>query len=368
MILSGLGPVLLIFPSRVLQRKKLLINRGYLLIIVLAFVLLLYICIAGQEFVSVPTLGDLLLLPTIFFLLMMDYDCKKELLKYVVISFTVMVFPSVVYYLLELVGVNLSYQTLQSSHPGKALAGTHYLHYPLGLIISDGFSGIHRLCGLFDEPGFVGTIGAILFAAGYKKVDNKWRYILLGEIIFTLSMAGYILVLLYGLFRLYKRGFIKLSIGLLIVFLLFSFLINFQTSNPGIKEMQSRIDLSTLFLVKDNRTTSSFEAEFNRFVSSGGLALWLGNGKNAYSHNSNMMSSFSYKCLLYDFGIIGFCLYIGFFVVSGLCTKNIKENFGFFLVFVFSIYQRPYVFSLVFVTIFLLGMLVVPQKEKKQRA
>lgn len=365
LILSGIGPLLLAIPSGLIKNRCLFMKREYLIILFLALLLLLYMCLAGCEFKSAPTLGEIVLIITIVFLLTLSENDRKIILEIVIKTYTIIIFPSLVYFLLYSIGVSLPHSTLLPVQPGKALLGSYYLHFPFGLILVDPYSPL-RLCGIFDEPGFVGTVGALLFAAGYNKVNRKWAMLLLFETIMTFSMGAYLLLLVFAIVYAYKKGLIKLSLVLAILYIGFMVFINLRTNNINITALQNRIDITSSIIFKDNRTTKSFDTAFNRFISEGSYPLWFGNGKYAYSNNVAMQGSFSYKCLIYDFGIVGFCLYTGFYIISALRLGRCYANLPFLIVFLVSIYQRPYVFSILFTTIFILGVSTgLPQAKRE---
>lgn len=366
MILSGVGPLLLAIPAGVGKKKAILLKREYFLIFCLSLLLLLYMCLAGSEFKSAPTIGEILLIITILFLLMFNESERETILEIVIKTFTIIILPSLVYYLLYSIGISLPHTILLSAHPGKSLLGSYYLHFPFGLIQVDPYSPL-RLCGIFDEPGFVGTVAVLLFATGYNKVNKKWAALLLFEAIMTLSMGAYLLLLIFVIVYAYKKGLIKLALVLLALYLGLMVFINIKTNNVSITALQNRIDVTSTFMFKDNRTTKSFDAAFESFIDEGAYPLWFGNGKYAYSNNAAMAGSFSYKCLIYDFGIVGFCLYIGFYIISAIRLGKCNDNLPFFIVFLVSIYQRPYVFSILFTTIFILGISTgVSQVEKEK--
>lgn len=364
--LSGIGPFLLAFPASETNKKGLRIKQDYLFVVSLSILLLLYICLAGSQFKSAPTLGEIVLIFTILFLIMLNVSDRETILDNTIKTFAIIIFPSLVYFLLYSIGITLPHSTLLSAHPGKALLGSYYMHFPFGLINIDPYSP-PRWCGIFDEPGFVGTVAVLLFAAGYNKVNKKWAALLLFEAIMTLSLGAYTLLVIFVVVYTIKKGLIKFAFVLLALYIGLMFFIDKKTNNESITALQDRFDVTSTFMLKDNRSTKSFDDAFESFFDKGGYPLWFGNGKYAYSDDVDMAGSFSYKCLVYDFGIVGFCLYIGFFIVCAIRVGKLKDNLPFFIVFLTSIYQRPYVFSILFTTIFILGISTGhPQVKKEQ--
>ena len=101
----------------------------------------------------------------------------------------------------------------------------------------------------------------------------------------------------------------------------------------------------------------SFDDEFSRFVDRGGYPFFMGyGGTGAYSNNSNMAGSFSWKCLVYDYGLIGLGYIIIFYILLCKSEKIKKEHFPFLAVYIASIYQRPYVMDYMYLSLFICAL------------
>lgn len=365
-IVAYTGPFLL-FASQMLYRKLSnsirLITLG---IFVLVFFLEIEMNLMGYSNTYSFNLYEGKFILALIVLLICEEEDKKLIFEYALKIFAIVTLPSVLYFLLRNVGVHIPNTVLNSEHELKSIRGVYYEHYPLGLIaISPGT--LPRLCGIFDEPGVVGTLSAIFIATGYDKISKKWALVLLIEGIFSCSVAFYLLFVAYVITRAFFSGFIKFASVALLLFIGVIWFVNTSFQNEFLNGIQGRIDLSSMYLFTDNRTSSGFDSVFEQFVQRGGYPLWFGYGRGAVASNASMSSSFSYKCLFYDYGIIGTLMYLGFFALNAIKEKISKKCIPFLVVFAISIYQRPYVFNLQYVTIFVTALCFIKANEIERK-
>lgn len=310
----------------------------------------------GKIVKSSITLGDIVLLFCVFTLLIMPDYYKKYIYECLYKLFAIMLLPSCIYYLLGIIGINFPHTILETSHSLKSLYGYYYLHYPFGLVIHDPGT-INRLCGLFDEAGFVGSLCAIFLSASWgSNISKKWKYLMLVEGILSLSLAFYLLMIIFAEIRAFQKGATKVAIFIVVTLLALFVFTNVEFTSPELSRLQSRINVGHTFIFNNNRTTKAFESEFSAFLTNFDYATFFGNGWDAYTLNPSMSGSFSYKCLVYDFGLIGLFLYTLPFILLVVYYKPNKIGIAFATVFFVSIYQRPYVLTIQYITIFMTAM------------
>ncbi len=347
---------LLLFYAVIVKHNKKKLTLPWFLTILMAVVLYLHANFFGAENIllnAIPMLETVIAIMAIF---MMDEKKKNLLFEKIIIIFSILVLPSMIYFVLYTIGVKLPYTILASDHPTKVLRNISYMHYPFGLIIKAPWS-IARYTGVFDEPGVVGTMAALLFAAAYRRCDKKWLILLFIEGMLSLSMAFYALLVIFVITRAFADGAFKAAGVIAVLIMAFAIFISYPFENENLKEIQGRIDITSPIFIKDNRTSSSFDLEFEKFIHEGGYSLVMGKGgTGAYEKNPLMLGSNSYKCLIYDLGIIGTLLYVGIFGLFAATRKWNKEYIPFIVVFMASIYQRAYVYNVQMVSIFLLGI------------
>lgn len=353
------GLLLMLF--YIIHRKGLsnAVSKNVFLLGVVLFLTLFQMDFLGALYTKPFNIGSLVTFTTFGICFSLDFEQRSKLYEIFMKLFALVTIPSVIYFLLvNIFSINLPYTVLASDHPGKVAQGVYYELRPLGLILTSTYFSSPRLCGIFDEPGVIGTLAAFLVAANVCcSKDKKWTYLLIFEGIMSFSMAFYalmvILCFVYA-FTKSKIKFIALSIAALISLGIF---VNMEFDNIHIKRIQNRIDFTSDILIKNNRTTVSFDKAFEDFVSKGGYSLVFGEGIGAYNENPNMTGSNSYKCIIYNHGIIGFILFIGFFVLIYTLEYGIHSyNIAFFVVFMASIYQRFGVLNSLHLILFTTGL------------
>lgn len=299
----------------------------------------------GNLYTSSPQLR---MMANFFVLFLLPEQERKKIFEYMLKIFAVMTLPCLIYYLLRQAGIHLPYEILYGMNESKTAAGVYYEHYFGGLIIS---GGPGRYCGMFDEPGVVGTYAALLFAGAENK-KNKVKWLVLAEGLLSFSMACYAILFIYILMKVLTKGILPFlgTCGGMVIALNIFMSITFTT--PSLSMIQSRIDTSSFMLIEDNRTSEEFEEFYKEFKETGGYPLFMGEGRTVFDHRSLKAGS-SYKMLLVRYGIVGILFLIGMYGAILARYGLTKRNLPFVLAFTASVYQRPHIFTVFYVCLFL---------------
>lgn len=316
----------------------------------LLFITEMYILILDMSFSAdiLSTLPRMIrLLVSVGVLLLLNQNEIKLVFQCFTKVFVLVCIPSVIYFMLGDIADKLPHNILYSSQSLKSLLNVYYKHYPLGLIMATK-GGLMRICGVFDEPGFMGTMLAFIYASTRKHNSTIWNVMILVSGIFTLSLAFTLLILAYHFIETFYQNNLKSNIRLIVIYLgavavFILFILNFRTSNPHVLFMQHRFLSSDGQILRNNRFTPGFDNAFKIFFQNGGISLWIGNGSGAASTNIAMQGSSNYKCLIYDYGIVGGLLYFACLACLVFFLRPQKQAIPFIVIFFLSIYQRPYV-------------------------
>jgi|TARA_Y100001933_G_scaffold99497_1_gene99893 hypothetical protein len=244
----------------------------------------------------------------------------------------------------------------------KVESGDRYAVYPfLTRIVYGSVDGFYRFQGIFDEPGYLGTVCALIFTAGkcdLKGFSNK--LVFLGGAL-TLSLAFYIIVAIYWLLYLIPRPdslFKGIIYALVSVALIYSV--------PAGRDIADRYIIDRLaieggVLSGDNRSAKGLDQSFDYFLREARFeerALGL--------ERYQLDGSSSIKQVPVTTGYFGVFLII--FVFSLLLLINYSafnyESLIYVLVFALSAYQRPDIMNPVFVYLFIVGLLVSRSPKK----
>lgn len=191
-----------------------------------------------------------------------------------------------------------------------------------------------RLCGIFNEPGALGTICALLFIATFK-YSKKWEKVIL-LITGTLTYSAAFFVLIFGYLIVYllqkdiRYAVIAIAIG---VFFLQIPKIDF--GNEALNTLASRLEITDSGFAGDNRLADSYKAGYEAMKHTN--KIYFGYGKDfSFSGNSS-----SYVKYIVQFGYIGFGLMVLQWIIASLQRTKNREQLIYILFFMISLYQRP---------------------------
>ena len=242
-------------------------------------------------------------------------------------------------YLVEIptIGI-LDISSFKGTGQGSTLMHNHFFFVTY-------FDRVDRFYGVFDEPGVLGTIGAILLYA--NKYDFKRWYnvaLLLGGI-FTFSLAFYLLVLI-GLAIHFSKDIKKTVIGIFVFLIGFAIVYVVLYDNPSFQQhIIARLDgigsVTELINDRDNAyVVNNFENLFKQPVN-----LLFGYGNNP-SMGAGTSTSYMRWILRYGFvGFISMCIII---------KPNNKDKVGLCILLLLSFLQRPSVLHSAFVILVVL--------------
>ena len=340
------GTFLILLFNLIVTSGKLKINK---LIIGLAL-LLVYLYQRSVQGVFNFAIGSIITIGIIFLFINLKEIQKKDVyLKFKTI-FALSLISGVVVWFITTIGFDIPYSRLMTEHVGKSSLGIYYKNY-FGSIFMDSVYDIFllkRMCGMFDEPGVIGTYSALILIVENFKIKGKWQntLILIAGIL-SFSLAFWIMSVTFYILRSFKKGTINIIISIIVMVLAYLIFLNINTENLYILGLQQRLAFSNGFFMGDNRTESSFDVAYNLFLEGKDGSRIFGNGLNAAANNLNMFGSYSYKMLIYDYGFLGFAMIIIWLIFSvTLLYKRNWECIILLLIFLLSIYQRPYIIEI----------------------
>ncbi|MBD5435109.1 MAG: hypothetical protein HDR36_01100 [Treponema sp.] len=259
-----------------------------------------------------------------------------------IVSF--LLFISLCFYFLYLFGFYTTYTKIQ--HP-TAEAYDFFYNYKFFIMCNDTRSVIFsRFQGVFTEPGQIGMICALLLYANRYHVRQRKVFVLLISIVFTLSLAAYILLVCGWIMYLYfnSKNRIKAVLSVCIVGgVLVGGTLIYYSLYPN--TIYSKWVIARLMpdkkrgIAGNNRNSSEFKRVYSNFLSSGGLVVFTGKGTIEMKKYSAGNSS--YKVYVFEYGFLGlFMLFL--FYVSILYFFKSRLLIGMLLLYFLSFLQRPY--------------------------
>ncbi|WP_412503567.1 hypothetical protein [Shewanella indica] len=268
--------------------------------------------------------------------------------------------PGLILHFLFIAGVDIPHFIV--SVPHKEIYGYYYKAYIFNAELSHvNFSSeFGRFSSVFDEPGIVGTISGLVLVYRGLNFSSLKSVVFLVAGLASFSIAFFAIVLI-GFIMNWKEY--KKSLMVIVSLLCFLFLIVI----PGVKS--SDISQESLFyrhvIVRlinpesiNNRESECFKVKMNDFVNSD--SLLFGKGPGSVAHTGCDVSSPS--VLIYEYGFLGGGLIIIYnFIIFVILNKKLTGAFFssqfilvFFVPFLASFYQRPYVFHIGMLCLYLI--------------
>ena len=236
----------------------------------------------------------------------------------------------------------------------------YYVDYMFSLLYLSGFQV--RLCGLFNEPGFFGTVIALILILEKFNLKRIGNIILLCAGFFTFSFAYYILIIIYFLVKMTKSlvsAFMTISVILLLLF----YVQNTQFDDPQVQHLVDRfsIDKTKGEFSGDNRTSEEFDLSYQRMFDEGNW--FLGMGGNAMVGKE--FTTLSYKALIYKHGVLGFSVIMGcLFIAAYPIARRNRDALIFLLCFFISLYQRPNIYTMSYFCLLFGGLVYITLKNE----
>lgn len=354
----------------IMNISKIPFDRIYLaMTLMFCLVVLEFIC--GGKFNNVKSIGIVSILNIIMigmFCLFPD-SLKYRIYQYFRFLFVISIIPGILYSLLTFIGVKVNFELLNAASEIKQNSNVIYLHFPLAVQITKTYDLIgninrFRLCGIYDEPGRVGTICALFLTAEDLRINKDWknRFLFVGGVL-SLSVAFFIILTFVFIFKLIKNRKIKYLLLLTIIVGIFFVFSQIEFNNVALSALQKRLVINSNGLAGNNRTNAEFEKFFGAFLKNSNIyRLLFGYGDGAayaYCSMHNLGSS-SYKCIIYDLGFIGSFFYILWIILYGIVYSKNKSIRWLtvinVLIFLINLYQRPTIFNPSYLLIPLAGI------------
>ena len=209
-----------------------------------------------------------------------------------------------------------------------------------------------RLCGIFNEPGALGTVCSLLFITRYTHMKKWEKFAMLLTVALTFSLFGFILIFtFYSIKVIFKnpRNFIFIFL-FIAIFLLLPYI---DFGNQYVYNFFDRISITENGLAGDNRIKEWFDKSFEEFMKTDDK--WFGK-KEGYTFTNGIVGISSYKNYIVQYGIVGFGIWVFLWAFNSFqYLKLNKKCFLPIIFFLISIYQRPLTITSLYGYVMLFG-------------
>ena len=324
-------------------KERFIKNQKYVLACVLFFIASYRISSEGNLNFTVLFFFKVL---CVYLVLILPVDKKKELLRLITISFAIILGASLIVYLLVIGGASIPHYGNIYFNDGN-YSFVNYGVYLRRLSLAN----FYRFNSVFLEPGHVAVIASyILFANEFKLKHNIYNILILIGTLFTLSLAGYVLIALgYFLIQFVHHGVsakVKYSSILLLSLILFVGLAsNYNNGNNYLNNLiVERLQFDKENLITGwNRTSDVADIYFDNMITNGDI--WTGMGNKEFKEiraNEKQFEAAGYKPYLMAYGLIGAILIFLFYLLIASVGPVKKKLYLMLALYTISFLQRAY--------------------------
>lgn len=276
----------------------------------------------------------------LFFLLMFIINDKEKVLALKILTnvLGVIVFVSLLTWLVNTFIFQLSPFGTITYGEGKGASEGHYLNnYYFFIQPANVF--VIRFYSIFDEPGVLGTLSALVLFANKYNFKNLANVVLLIGGIFTFSLA-FIIITLVGYIALNTNNALKLLRSIVVLSFIggvtFLLLKDNETFQLAVLNRFSNIDSAGI----SSRTSDYLNEFFSEYILS--FKSILGMGTSFFSENKGLFLGQGYKFFFIEYGIVGFVILIWMYI--SMIRPLTKIGLILLFIFLLSFLQRPFMF------------------------
>lgn len=287
----------------------------------------------------ITSIAQALALTTGIYLLVLRDAYKEDLLNTIVRWFGILTLLSLAAYLLWLiVGFN-SFGVLQ-----RPYGYNNHSNYLL-FILPYGYAGVMRFSGPFIEPGHYSIACVFLmFASHFNFKRQPWLWALLAGAIFSLSLAGYILLAIgYAMWQ--GIGWRKIA-G--VCFLVGGFYwVAVYGWNNGDNPINEKIIERLQYddekgISGNNRNLYQTDRYFAKMVLDESIIEGIGGRKMIKMAEHNQIGGAGITVFLIMYGVVGLLLIIWYYCSVPIASRNKGYMWKFFLLICLCFLQRAY--------------------------
>lgn len=224
-----------------------------------------------------------------------------------------------------------------------------YINYGLCLQNISGMDNASRFTSIFLEPGHTATVAVFTIVANRFDFHNKYVKLITLCTLFTLSLAGYVLLgvgyVLYLLSKTQKiEVFKKVFAFSLILLGVFIFAKNYKGGDNAINTMIiERLEYdSEKGISGNNRTTDYVDQQYEYFLKSPDLLYGLSASDYRYLTENSFWQGAGYKIYIMQKGILGTMLILLLYLSVFRFANDKRFALCALVVFVLAFIQRAY--------------------------
>lgn len=289
----------------------------------------------------------------------------KSTYKYFKTIYGVTIIISVFVWILTLTGIQIPHEIIP---PVNALKEYNYCAYPFLVTpnVNDLLyipNNVVRFCGLYDEPGVVGTISLLILFIERFNLRSKLNMGIFIAGLCSLSLFFYLTCAIYLIYYVFVVGH-SITNRIVSVVLIASFVI-FTQENQLMKTMiwdRMAWDETGGTIVGNNRASEDFKVYYNSIVGTEKF-YWGEEDKNI---SIQFSESAGYRNAILRYGAVSCILYLLFFLIFAYSRiSDKKQALLFAAILITTLYQRPNFFAPHYIFLFTMCIILFSQSKNE---
>lgn len=336
---------------------------------IIAAIIILLFLFKGDGNIVVYLLSMFSSLPLVS-LVLLKSDYQIDIFEKFQKTITVVLSVSLFFWILHLVGYDLpsfdvSYG--ETERNGR-MEDQYYFSNHFAYLVSQTFlleGGIVpdfvRFSSVFLEPGYLAILMVFLIFINEFNIKNFRNILFFLVLLFTISLAGYLLIVFALVVHLVKNsryGLISLTILGMLVFCGFIFFKNYNNGNNFFNQLiieRLEYDDSEGTIAGNNRTSDAMDRDYERFIRTPDLLFGLGN-------RADLEFGVGYKAYIMRCGLFGLFLFLLYMFMIARMGRNYRAYFLFVLYVLMFIRGDVTMFWHSFMLVYI-GGVVLSKKE-----
>lgn len=313
------------------------------------FIPLVYLLIISFDKYPLPQVSNVLIVLELMIFCLLKEACQLRIFRLFRVIVLAMAAVGIVCYASYTLGLGLPYRDVQ--YYFGDFDKMKYADYGLSYIyVSIGYTEYPRLCGLFNEPGYFGTVLALLLCIdGFDaRKPSTWLILVAGPM--TLSLAFAAIVGIYLVISSVNKPKHLVFIALLVMLIAYVLSSGVFDGTALGRYMERISSFITQGGDTSERTNSIVDLMFSSTIA-GNNAIW-GNG-GGYTAAFSPEGISSYKIYFIDYGVAGAFLIFALPVVAAFLEAAKIGNrhtrwlaICFCICFLINVIQRPAIYVL----------------------
>lgn len=283
--------------------------------------------------------------------------------KFVFVFSITLAVSAIQFILVQILGISMPYTSIQPLNKAKVSTYLAYTFYVITDQLESDF--LPRFCGLYDEPGVVGTLSGIILMTRKFNLRNLINIPLFVGGLLSFSLFFYVMAISYTFLFILSTKVKYMILTIIFCGAIYGLYCQYYKDNELInKYILSRMEYEDGGFSGNNRTHGGMDAWYNTyFINSEDYYFGLGAGASQIYNPGGA----SYKDIIVNCGILFFAAYMGIFTLWAFYRLKFSKEFILYLIILYgTIFQRPFIDAFVYLFLLFVPVIYLANDMKKK--